>query len=430
MCAKSAKKLDSTKKMLKTKVTPQPTKRNRKTILDSMDLCTKCGICHAHCPVAAVTNTFPGPKFTGPQAQRYRVFDQGQENSPLLCNGCGVCTSVCPNNVAITDIITLAKTEITGNGATVPVGQKLLNRPAMIGRMVSLFPFLSNALLKNSILRSVVEKVFGIHRHAPLPEIRGRQFQRWLAQKVQPKGPRISIFTGCAVEYYDPDPAIALASLLNYLGFQVDAPTNLCCSLPMLSSGETEAARKPARALINALLPSAKQGQIILSTSTSCSLTLRAKYANYLDMSDEESTRVADAIMDACEFLLKDHIEYFRASLQEIPQRVLYHGPCQLRDHRMGEPALELLRLIPNIKLTLSQADCCGIGGTYGYDKKKYAIAMSVGKTLMDQVRQCEPDIIICDSETCRWNIAAQTGVECIHPVQLLERALKPDISD
>ena len=116
---------------------PRP---NRKAILDTMALCTKCGICHAHCPVAAVTKTFPGPKFSGPQAQRYRVFDQSSENSPLLCSGCGVCTSVCPNNVAITDIITLAKADITKNGADISLGQKILNRPATIGRLASLFP--------------------------------------------------------------------------------------------------------------------------------------------------------------------------------------------------------------------------------------------------------------------------------------------------
>ncbi|MBT7880504.1 MAG: anaerobic glycerol-3-phosphate dehydrogenase subunit C [Gammaproteobacteria bacterium] len=400
---------------------PRP---NRKAILDTMALCTKCGICHAHCPVAAVTKTFPGPKFSGPQAQRYRVFDQSSENSPLLCSGCGVCTSVCPNNVAITDIITLAKADITKNGADISLGQKILNRPATIGRLASLFPRLANAVLSNRILRGVAEQIFGIARNAPLPKVRGRQFRKWFAKQTQPNGQRIALFTGCSVEYYDPDCAIALTKILNCLGYHVDAPTDLCCSLPKLSSGETTAARKQAQMLVDELLPAAKQDQIILSTSTSCSLTLRSKYASYLDMTDERSTSVANAVMDACEFLLNEHGDYLRENLQEIPQKVLYHGPCQLRDHRMGEPALELLRLIPNIELTLSQADCCGIGGTYGYEKNKYSIAMEVGKPLMEQVRQCKPDIIICDSETCRWNIKAQTGVSCKHPVQLLVEAL------
>lgn len=411
------------------KTSPSP-RRGRKAILESMDLCTKCGVCHAHCPVAAVTNSFPGPKFTGPQAQRYRFFDSGPESSPLLCSGCGVCTSVCPNNVAIADIIALAKTDITNGGDNIGIGQKLLNRPAIVGKLASLFPSLSNHLLNNSTLRKLAEQALDIHHKAPLPSIRGRQFRRWFAKLCQPDGPRISLFTGCATEYYDPEPAIALIRLLNMFGYRVEVPTDLCCSLPMLSSGETRAARQHAENLIDALLPSTERSQTILSTSTSCSLTLRAKYASYLDMTDVNSTKVADAISDACEFLLNNHSDYIRDNIEAIPQSVLYHGPCQLRDHKMGEPALELLRLIPNIDLTLSQADCCGIGGTYGYDKKKYSIAMSIGKTLMDQVQECKPDLIICDSETCRWNIASQTGIKTIHPIQLLAEAFKLDSSN
>ncbi len=90
--------------------------RDSAVVLRSMDQCTKCGICHAHCPVAAVTGGFPGPKYSGPQAQRFRIIGSGAEWSPMLCSGCGVCTSVCPNDVAIADIITLAKSESAGHG--------------------------------------------------------------------------------------------------------------------------------------------------------------------------------------------------------------------------------------------------------------------------------------------------------------------------
>lgn len=113
--------------------------------------------------------------------------------------------------------------------------------------------------------------------------------------------------------------------------------------------------------------------------------------------------------------------------MKPLPLKVLYHGPCQLRGHQRGEPAVALLRLVPGIELELSQADCCGIGGTHGYDKYKHDIAVSVGKGLFDQARRFKPDVIVCDSETCRWNIEAQTSIEAIHPVQLVMRALMAD---
>lgn len=321
----------------------------------------------------------------------------------------------------------MAKAEIVGEGAKIGLGQRLLNRPELIGRLSGIFPWLANTLLGSPVVRSIVERLFGIHREAPLPKVHGRKFGRWFARHTQPDGAVVSYFTGCAIGNYDPDVGIAMVRLLNRLRYRVDVPTILCCSPPMISSGEIAPARPRARALIDALHPSALEGRKILSTSTSCSLTLRSKYAAYPGLTDEKSSAVATAVVDACEFLLDGHAGQLRKSMKPLPLKVLYHGPCQLRGHQRGEPAVALLRLIPGIELELSQADCCGIGGTYGYDKNKHDIAVSVGKMLFDHARRFKPDVIVCDSETCRWNIEAQTSVEAIHPVQLLMRALMAD---
>lgn len=394
-------------------------------ILRSMDRCTKCGICHAHCPVAAVTETFPGPKYTGPQAQRFRAIEAGFEISPSLCSGCGVCTSVCPNNVAIADIITLEKGEISGKKRKNKLGQWLLNRPLMIGRLGGAFPSVSNFLLANRVIRIAADRLFGIHRNAPLPTFQGRQFSKWFKSYQQPEGIETVYFPGCTVDVYDPGVGISLVKLLNLVGHSVVIPENLCCSLPMLTNGEIESARIKARSLVNALHPLTAGDKPIISTSTSCSLALRSKYAAYLDMSDPQSEKVTSAVVDACEFLLQNHADKLRQSLINLPLKVLYHGPCQLRGHKMGEPAVELLQMVPGIQLEQSDADCCGIGGTYGYDKEKYGISISIGKKLVAQVNRQKPDIIACDSETCRWNIESQTGIQCLHPVEVLGRALK-----
>lgn len=396
----------------------------RDAVLRSMDNCTKCGICEAYCPVAAVTNSFPGPKYTGPQAERFRVIDPVWEISPSLCSGCGICTSVCPNDVAITDIITIAKLDMTGNGARLPLRQKLFNRPEIVGRFGGAFPWFTNAILKNRFLRVIAERFIGLHRDAPMPTIHGRAFRRWFEGRTQPEGPVVTYFTGCAIEYYDPEVGKALVETLNHLGYRVEAPTDVCCGLPMLSSGETGAAKARAAALIDALGPSAKEGDPIVSTSTSCSLALKSKYAAYLDRNDASARAVADTVFDICEFLRDRHIERLARDFRSLPKRVFYHAPCQLRGHNMGFPAAEILKLIPNLELIPSDADCCGIGGTYGYDRDKYPIAKAIGRTLQEQVTMEKPDIILCDSETCRWNISAMTGLPCRHPIEVIATAL------
>ena len=397
----------------------------RAAVLRSMDNCTKCGICQTYCPVAAATDAFPGPKVVGPQAQRFRVIEAIDEQSSALCSGCGVCSSVCPNEVAIADIIAIAKAERTAMGRSPGLGQRLLNRPDLVGRVAELMPPLANALLGNRWLRGAAERLLGLSRRAALPRIRGPQFRRWLALRSQPEGPRLAYFTGCAVEHYDPAVGIALVRVLNHLGYRVDAPTRACCSLPMLSNGEWGPARARAGRLVGELAEAAAGAEAIVASSTSCSLTLRAKYAAYLDLDDAPARRVAGAVRDICEFLRDGPIERLAPDLRAVRARAIYHGPCQLRGHRMGQPALELLARIPGLEIERSRAACCGTAGTYGYDRDKRPVADAVAAGLMAQIAAARPDFVLCDSETCRWHIAAESGRPCFHPVELLAASLE-----
>lgn len=396
-------------------------------ILRTMDRCTKCGLCQAYCPVATVTDRFPGPKYTGPQAQRFRTMEQIAESAPELCSGCGICSSVCPNDVAIADIITIARHAVVVEDGGLSWLQRLLNRPDRIGRLAGRFPALANQILHSRPLRLLAEILVGLDRRAPLPRVQGPIFRRWLAQQPQPRGVTVLYFTGCAVENYDGQVGIALVRVLNALGIGVAAPTAACCSLPMLSSGEWGAAAKRAASLVEALSAALDLASPIIATSTSCSLTLRLKYAAYLDRVDASSRRVANAVVDSSEYLLANHAERLRSRLGRLPLKVLYHGPCQLRGHGMGQPAVELLQMIPGVELQLSRADCCGIAGTYGYVGEKAKISRAVAQTLVDQVAQLQPDVIACDSETCRWNIQHRTGRPSRHPVELLAQSLLGD---
>ena len=65
-------------------------------IRGSLDNCVKCTICETFCPVAEATPLFPGPKYAGPQSERYRELGTSVDASLDYCSGCGICTQVCP----------------------------------------------------------------------------------------------------------------------------------------------------------------------------------------------------------------------------------------------------------------------------------------------------------------------------------------------
>jgi glycerol-3-phosphate dehydrogenase subunit C len=138
-------------------------------------------------------------------------------------------------------------------------------------------------------------------------------------------------------------------------------------------------------------------------------------------MYDEDTLLVARNTFDINEFLLDLLAEgTLRTDVQPIPLTLGYHAPCQYRGHRLGKLALDVLDLIPGLTVFDSHAACCGIAGTYGYKKEKYDIAMEVGKPLFDFVNQVDGPVVICDSETCRWQITHATGKPAVHPVELL----------
>lgn len=172
--------------------------------------------------------------------------------------------------------------------------------------------------------------------------------------------------------------------------------------------------------MVDGLAPTAAVAGAIVASSTSCSLTLRKKYAAYLDMRDPASDSVARAVVDVCAFLRDLPSDRMSARLKPVRRKALYHGPCQLRGHQVGWPAVELLSRIAGLELEMSRATCCGTAGTYGYDHSKREIAEAVAVTLMEQIRASKPDFVICDSETCRWHIAAESGVPCLHPIEML----------
>jgi glycerol-3-phosphate dehydrogenase subunit C len=155
-------------------------------------------------------------------------------------------------------------------------------------------------------------------------------------------------------------------------------------------------------------------------------LTLKEEAPELLDMHDENSQLTATNTVDFNEFLLILLEEgSLNLNFTPLPLTLGYHVPCQYRAHRIGKPGLQIMNLIPELNIIDSQAACCGIAGTYGYKKEKYDIAMEVGQSLFQFILQDMADspIVVCDSETCRWQITHATGKPAVHPVEIIAKS-------
>jgi glycerol-3-phosphate dehydrogenase subunit C len=402
------------------------------------DLCVKCNICTSACPVVPVTDLFPGPKYVGPQAQRFR--DPGSDSpdhSLDYCSGCGICTLVCPHGVKVMEINTAAKAKLRSrqlhdNPLDLHLWRNwLLGRNELLGKLGSPVAPLANAVVKVKPVRWLMEVTLGIDQRAPFPVFHFRSFRHWFfhvhhhrdASKAGAH-PRVAYFHGCATNYYEPEVGKAIVAVLEHNGYEVVLPDQVCCGLPMQSNGDFAGARHNAQANIGKLLPLAKEGVPILVGGTSCGQELKSDYREILGIHTEEARLLAEQVYDINEFLWLEHeAGRLRTDFAPAERYIPYHTSCHQKLHRIGQPALDLLGLVPGLTVEEMGADCCGITGTYGYKHEKHAIAQAVGKPLFEKIKASGAAQAICDNETCRWNLAANTGLDVVHTVEVLAEA-------
>ncbi len=396
------------------------------------DHCLKCNICTSACPVSAVTPLFPGPKTVGPQAQRLRLpGEPSPDHSIDYCSGCGICTLVCPHGVKVMEINTQAKAIMTQTHG-MSLRNWFLSRNELWGRLGTPFAPLLNFGVRNRWLRLIAEKTFKVSARGPLPGWAGYTFRGWwkreLKRRPRPQpasdADRVVYFHGCSTNTYEPHIGKLAVAVLEHIGLHVEIPPQTCCGLPAQSNGDFAAARRYARTNIESLVEYARRGIPIVGTSASCMTAIKGDYHHVLGLDDEDALLVAANTYDFMEFLAKLHHEgRLPLDFQPIEAELPYHAPCQLKAHGMGRPALDVLDLIPGLRCWEIDADCCGIAGTYGYKAEKRAIAEAVGRPIVEQVSAAGATLVVCDTETCRWQIASLTGAKTIHPVELVALA-------
>ncbi len=402
--------------------------QSHEELRSSLDHCVKCTICETVCPVSNVTPLFPGPKYAGPQAERFRAHGEFPDESSVdYCSGCGLCTMSCPQGVKIAELNAHARYAVKQNKG-VPFRDRLITRPTVLGRLGTPVAPLANAMLQFRPARVLGERLLGIHRDAPVPKFAGRTFRAWARRHQGPSlGTKVVFFHGCGTEYYEPDVGEKVVAVLEHNGFRVEIPKQDCCGLPLQSSGLFDDARKAVLRLARVLAPYAREDTLIVGNATSCTLMLKREAREILGLEDDPDLAVVSRqTYDICELLLElHHRGELKTDFQPVEETVAYHAPCQQQGHWMGKPAVELLALVPGLDVRELDARCCGIAGTYGLKREKYQIAMDAGADLFDQVARSGAEVVACDSETCRWQIEHGTHRRSVHPIELLHQAYR-----
>ncbi|MFN2234108.1 MAG: 4Fe-4S dicluster domain-containing protein, partial [Anaerolineales bacterium] len=214
----------------------------------TLDQCIKCNICVTVCPVAAVTDLFPGPKYEAPQGGRFRMVEQATPDYSIdYCSGCRACNLACPTGVKIAEMNARVRNTIVEQGQVSHrkrLRNNLIARTELLGNLAQPIAPLSNKIISNPLARKAAEVTLGISADAYFPPFTEQRFTKWWKNKDpqnldSPK--KVVFFYGCSTEYYEPRVGRAAVYVLEVLGFEVIIPKQNCCGLPLLSNGEFKA---------------------------------------------------------------------------------------------------------------------------------------------------------------------------------------------
>ncbi|WP_099608305.1 anaerobic glycerol-3-phosphate dehydrogenase subunit GlpC [Vibrio coralliilyticus] len=394
----------------------------------SFDHCIKCTVCTVYCPVAKANPLYPGPKQSGPDGERLRIKNADYYDEALkLCTNCKRCETACPSGVNIGDIIAVAR----GKYAKKTLSPKLirdfvLSHTDLFGNLATPVAPIINRVTDNKPVKKIMHKTVGIHDHKSLPKYSHGTFRRWYKKQVsdQASYPRqISYFHGCFVNYNHPQLGKDLIKVLNALGIGVQLlEKEKCCGVPLIANGFHSKARRNAELNIKNIEEAViERDHTVLSTSSTCSFTLKQEYPHVLGVKNDH---VSHRIEYITKFLLKEFMNGNTLNMKPLNKRVVYHTPCHLERSGNVIFTLEVLKQIPGLELIVLDSECCGLAGTYGFKEENYDVSMKIGHHLFESVKSAKADFAITDCETCKWQIEENTQLETIHPVTLLAMAI------
>ncbi|WP_086463733.1 heterodisulfide reductase-related iron-sulfur binding cluster [Oceanibaculum nanhaiense] len=292
---------------------------------------------------------------------------------------------------------------------------------------------------KNGLTRGVMQSVAGIDKRADLPKFHAKTFTRAAksdvpeVNKAAPAyGRKAALYATCFVNYNNPDTGMAARRVLAKNGVETEVVYPSCCGMPQLEQGDIESVAKKARSVAQEMKPWIDKGYDIVALTPSCALMLKFEWPLILP-DDEDVKRLSAATKDISEYVVDiAKKEGLAEGIQALDGGVTVHIACHARAQNIGQKAAEMLRLIPDTKVSVIER-CSGHGGSWGIFKENYDIALKVGKPVSRQALKEANKYVVSECPLAGMHILQgmeeiEKGADAIpsqseHPIELVAKA-------
>ncbi|NJN28444.1 MAG: FAD-binding protein [Cyclobacteriaceae bacterium] len=375
-----------------------------------------------------LTNSVKSNPFDSPEIKE--VMD--------LCISCKGCQSECPSNVDMAKLkAEFLQQYYLANG--IPLRSRLVGNFARLNAMAAHVPRLYNFGISNKITSRVIKSLSGFAQARSLPRLHDHTLKQWyerhkssgfMVEDPLPLKSKVYLFCDEFTNYNDVPVGIATIKLLTKLGYEVEIPPHVESGRSYLSKGMLRKARELAFKNIDLLNEIVSAEIPLLGIEPSTILSFRDEYVNFAIGSGYElqARNLAQHALLVDEFIdrLFESGAVEKSIFTAAHKLIKLHGHCHQKSIASIVPTKRMLSFPPNYTVENIPSGCCGMAGSFGYEKEHYQVSMQIGElVLLPTVRKQPDDVLIAAPGTsCRHQIKDGTGKIAKHPVEILWEAI------
>ena len=356
------------------------------------------------------------------------------------CLACKGCRSECPSNVDMTRLrseILQHKYDVSG----MPLRSFAVSRMATVEQLGHIVWPLYNLFASWKLSSNIIKRIIQFSTERDIPTLsrvtmRTAVKRECRKQKATATKGKVLLFADEFTNFQEAELGLTFAKLLLRLGYEVEIPKHVESGRAAISKGNLKLAKKFALKNFNLLKDKVSERKPLVGIEPSCILSFRDEYPDLVPPElRHEAQQLAKNALLFDEFIVREMAEGrisandFKADAVEI----WLHGHCHQKALVGTEKTVKALQLLQNAKIHVIPSGCCGMAGSFGYEKEHYQTSLAIGEmVLFPTVRKAvsiadgiTPCIVSAPGTSCRQQILDGTGVHAVHPIEILYRWTK-----
>ena len=409
--------------------------------------CIRCSACMNSCAnfQAVGGHAFGGECYTGGIGGAWTVGTTDNiKNGRFaeLCSGCTRCVTNCPVKIDIPHLNSVIKNRLIKIDSGPSLQKSFFGNFSTLAKYASITPVISNWINNLSFSRTVMEKAAGVDKRRKIPgfakhtlEQQYRDYRKHhkLTQNKNKEIHELVLFADTFTNYISPHTGLATIRTFDKLGIPITLSRIFADGRASQSQGMLEVADKRAIETANYLANIIEQGKEIIVSEPSVLSMFRYDYKRMLG-NDVLFKKLKEHTFDPIEYIYKlisnnllETDKFFKKPVSEI-KALFYHGHCQMKTIGAGNIVPELFTML-GYKVNVSEVECCGMAGSFGYKKEFYELSKNVGTDLINQIKNSESfdkdTTIVASGTSCREQISDELNNPIYHPIEFLELLFK-----